>query len=41
MEIKMLGYMAAKEMVFERRKRKQESKVLEYITLPELVCCVS
>lgn len=35
MEIKMLGYMAAKEMVvLERRKRKQKSKVLEYITLP-------
>lgn len=33
MEIKMLGYMAAKEMVvLERRKRKQKSKVLEYIT---------
>lgn len=42
MEIEMLGYMAAKEMVvLERRKRKQKAKVLEYITLPGLTCCIS
>lgn len=42
MEIEMLGYIAAKEMVvLERRKRKQKSKVLEYITLPGLTCCIS
>lgn len=42
MEIEMLGYMAAKEMVvLENRKRKQQSNVLEYITLPQLACCIS
>lgn len=41
MEMKMFGYMAAEEMVVvERRKRKQKSKVLGYITLPGLVCCI-